>query len=83
MNYKQQRYGQDDSLSIIFYMQTVHKSLENFRELFCLESNVKGYLEGTGSKLVSRLSFTMFDTHAQRCDVVLQPVLFELRDAAT
>ena len=34
MNYKQQRYGQDDSLSIIFYMQTVHKSLENFRELF-------------------------------------------------
>lgn len=44
MNYKQQRYGQDDSLSIIFYMQTVHKSLENFRELFCLESNVKGYL---------------------------------------
>lgn len=86
MNYKQQRYEQDDSLSIIFYMQTVHKSLENFRELFCLESNVKGYLrwiEGTGSKLVSRLSFTMFDTHAQRCDVVLQPVLFELRDAAT
>ena len=44
MNYKQQRYEQDDSLSIIFYMQTVHKSLENFRELFCLESNVKGYL---------------------------------------
>lgn len=40
-------------------------------------------IEGTGSKLVSRLSFTMFDTHAQRCDVVLQPVLFELRDAAT